>query len=142
MAWEGQREAHRPQRMQVVSSFSITPPKAVELRAVDLCQLRRAARPAIRPPSSRPSCVVADLRQPGQADQILRANIHAAGAGDADAGIEDSVDIAAQAARGLRARHLLGKDFFDDLQGRGARRQPAQPAGDGARNSSQPSRMV
>jgi len=60
--------------------------------------------------------LAAEFGEAGEADEVLGADVDAAGAGDADLGAEDGVDVAAQAARGLGTGGIFREGVFYDLQ--------------------------
>ena len=118
MVFAGQRRAHRPQRMQRVSSFNIAVPVMLPNSAGCMSSSSKLNNSGWF--AKRINGVRLELNpvQRNQLQAILRTNIHAAAAEHAVgavllAAFENGVDVALQAALRLRHGFLLGVAKFD-----------------------------
>ena len=117
-AWVGQRVAHIEQRMQAVSSLSITPPRASSSRgskALSCC----GVDPELGLGEGQQARVLGDLREADEVQAVVGAHVDAAVAGDALLALEVGLHVAAQAALGLASRLGLGVVLLDQAVGGG-----------------------
>ena len=119
MVCAGQRSAQRPQRMQMVSSLTITEPSPAESSSGrDAAGARGCANRKLRGQAGAVSLRELELAQGNELQAIFRADIHAAAAEDALGAVgfvalENRIDPALQATRRFPPGLLLGEAGFD-----------------------------